>query len=83
MERLQMVKGQESVFWESFNSTKKCKARLIKLKTLGYKWFNGKEILPNEKLNFYFTLEINIKNKTIGFVPNFQRFRRKMVSKND
>lgn len=76
MEKLQKVVKRKDVLWVSFDSPKKCKAHLIKLASLGYRWFNGKKISPNEKLDFYFTLEVDEKRKTVGFVSAFQRFAK-------
>ena len=77
MEKLQKVMQEKNVSWINFDTPKKCKEYLISLKHLGYKWVNGKEISNKETLNFYFTLEVDSTNKTVGFVPNFQRFAKK------
>ena len=79
MEKLQNFTQEKEVFWASFDSQKKCKDYLKYLKRLGYKWSNGEEILDSEVLNFYFTLEINSSRKTVGFVPNFQRFAKRSI----
>ena len=76
MERLKELIKTEGIFWVDFEKRSQCKKVIKELSLIGYKWFNGEQIDLSKRLNFYFTLQINAYNKTIGFIPTFQRFSK-------